>query len=608
FGQVSVSNCARVVLHRDSSARSLIRGAMAAQVVVLAIYCVWVLAINGTVAPTVLAEQSGTALAPLAAEIGPSVHVLGSIFVILAMGIGSLHSSLPLCNLVRERLPIKRWTAVLLPRRRGRLVLRNRPNGKSGEGAGLSLGLTYLGLGAPAPGESGRKPLFRLDTLLDGRSEHQEMAVSGRWEATALYSRLPLLRQQGASVVMEVLDAGGSYARVRISSPMRLAYEGDWVAAAVGIADVVGLPDLQRQIVTWMVREGMAGHETVSLAEAAASSGQPEAMVRMALDALARQGFVQVLAGDGQIRYAPGMAARRGRQLPEEIKQALWERDEGATRAGPQAGFGPWVREALLGKRGRFLVSVAPVVAVFLLAEWLLLTGRESFSEPLAFLGVIVISLLGGIYPVLMLVAGRRKGEAVPGLVLRALGSPLVVAAIYLLFLTSLILYGLVIWQNPVERAAALATGLLMVGATVWMVRRGAFVGRTVVELREDGRDGGRDVFNVTSCGKPATATVRLGYADGEQTIEGSRGDLGDVASLKQVQFDLAATRARELKVWAHRITLEGNSEGLPAELEVYSGGASQEFDLRLTGGQVVVPIDGGACRLTITLPKSAAV
>jgi len=41
------------------------------------------------------------------------------------LGMGTIHSSLPLFNLVRERLPTKRWTIVMLPRRRGRLLLRS---------------------------------------------------------------------------------------------------------------------------------------------------------------------------------------------------------------------------------------------------------------------------------------------------------------------------------------------------------------------------------------------------------------------------------------------------------------------------------------------------
>jgi hypothetical protein len=62
------------------------------------------------------------------------------------------------------------------------------------------------------------------------------------------------------------------------------------------------------------------------------------------------------------------------------------------------------------------------------------------------------------------------------------------------------------------------------------------------------------------------------------------------------------------LKVWAHEITPEGNSEGLPALLEADCGREKEEFDLKLAGGQVTLPLTGGACHLEITLPESAAI
>jgi amino acid permease len=242
FGHLSVNNCARNVLRRDPSARSLVWGAVAAQAVAMALYCLWTLAVNGAIAPQALAGQPGTALAPLAAEIGPIVHVLGAVFVVLGMGMGTVHSSWPLFNLVRERLPAN-------PRRR------------------------------------------------------------------------------------------------------------------------------------------------------------------------------------------------------------------------------------LLGERGRFLLSALPVLLVFLLAEWTLLIGKGTFAAPLSFLGVIVISLLGGMFPVLLLLASRCKGGIVSCALGRVLGRPALTTGLYLLYLAGLFLHGLVIWENPVQRVAALAVGVVMLGLTTALLRRGTFVG-----------------------------------------------------------------------------------------------------------------------------------
>ena len=68
FGHMSVNNCAQVVLRRDASARSLIGGAVAAQVVVIALYSIWCLAVAGAVPPATLQAETGTVLAPLASQ------------------------------------------------------------------------------------------------------------------------------------------------------------------------------------------------------------------------------------------------------------------------------------------------------------------------------------------------------------------------------------------------------------------------------------------------------------------------------------------------------------------------------------------------------------
>src|SRR5665811_561690 len=115
FGHTSVGNCAAVVLQRDPSARSLIWGVAAAQVTAIAIYSIWVLAINGAIDAGALSGQTGTALEPLATVAGPAVYIFGSVFVVLAMGMSSIHMALGLVNIVRERLPRRSQPVVLLP-------------------------------------------------------------------------------------------------------------------------------------------------------------------------------------------------------------------------------------------------------------------------------------------------------------------------------------------------------------------------------------------------------------------------------------------------------------------------------------------------------------
>jgi len=263
----------------------------------------------------------------------------------------------------------------------------------------------------------------------------------------------------------------------------------------------------------------------------------------------------------------------------------------------------PAPSEGRRGARGRFLLSISPVVAAFLVAEWLSITGVGSFAGLLGFVGVIALPLLGGIFPVLLLAATRRKGDFVPGLVLRLLGNPVVLVGTYLLFLGSIFIYGLFIYEGTAERVVTLLVGVVVLAVTMIMLRRGALDTRVVVELREDLTPNGRHVFNITAGGRPAMTEVWLGYEDSEQHVQAATGEIPAFASLRRATFQLPATEARELKVWAHKITPEGNSQGLPALLNVHCGNEKKEFDLKSCGGQVILPINGEACRLEITLP-----
>jgi amino acid permease len=266
----------------------------------------------------------------------------------------------------------------------------------------------------------------------------------------------------------------------------------------------------------------------------------------------------------------------------------------------------PTPSEGRLGARGRFLLSISPVVAVFLVAEWLSITGEGSFAGLLGYVGVISLPLLGGIFPVLLLAATRRKGDFAPGLVLRPLGNPVVLGGTYLVFLGSIFVYGLFIYEGAVEWVVTLLVGSVVSVVTVIMLRRGALDTRVVVELRQDLTPNGQHVFNVTANGQPAVTDVWLGYGDGEQHVQAATGEIPTFASLRYATFQLPDTEARELKVWTHKITPEENSQSLPALLEVHCGDEKREFDLQLSGGQIVLPLKGAACRLTITLPESS--
>ena len=236
----------------------------------------------------------------------------------------------------------------------------------------------------------------------------------------------------------------------------------------------------------------------------------------------------------------------------------------------------------------------------------MVLTDTGSFAGILGFLGVMVHSLMSGIFPALLLVASRRKGELVPGVSYRALGHPLVIGGIYLLFISNLFLHGLVIWEHPLQRAGGVLVGLLMLVVTAAMIRRGAFGPRVVVELREDRRRAGRSLLAIMADGQPAAADVQVGDAQGERRIQGSTGDLPDFATLRSVDIDMPAGGARELKVWAHSISPEGISESLPVHVAVHDGDEKRDVDLGESGGQVVLRLKHELLRLEFAFPAQS--
>src|SRR5918999_3199709 len=280
----------------------------------------------------------------------------------------------------------------------------------------------------------------------------------------------------------------------------------------LSMLDVFALPDSQAELVGWMTRRGK-----VSLAEAARYTGQDESAARALMEELEKRGLVaEQVSLEGEQSYEARLATRRGRQGSEQLWQALGGGNaspSGAetTRSSRVSGVSRLFRRLSSSKYGAFVLGVSPVAAAFLLAEGLLLTGSGSFTGLLGLSGVLVVPLLGGIFPVLLLVASRRKGEHVPETVHRLLSNPVLLGSIYVLFLASIFLHGLVIWSDPLQRGLALLVGVMVLGITLAM--RGALARRLVIELRED--EGEQVLFSVTAAGRPTASDVRLRYPNG---------------------------------------------------------------------------------------------
>ena len=127
--------------------------------------------------------------------------------------------------------------------------------------------------------------------------------------------------------------------------------------------------------------------------------------------------FTALAMGMASIHYALGIYNLVQEQLPTSVLEqhapgGAPVRPRGRMPALGSAAGAPCPAGAptpILSRQGRFLTGVSPIVAVFLVSEWLLVTGSGSFSGTLSVVGVVVVALLALIFPVLLLAASRSK-------------------------------------------------------------------------------------------------------------------------------------------------------------------------------------------------------
>ena len=96
----------------------------------------------------------------------------------------------------------------------------------------------------------------------------------------------------------------------------------------------------------------------------------------------------------------------------------------------------------------------------------------------------------------------------------------------------------------------------------------------------------------VTDSGQRAThARVELGYPDRERLFQAASGVIPEFSELCSVKFHLTGTKAQELKVWLHGVTLDGQSENIPALVKVSWGKEIREFNVDGAEKQFVFPL-----------------
>jgi hypothetical protein len=251
-----------------------------------------------------------------------------------------------------------------------------------------------------------------------------------------------------------------------------------------------------------------------------------------------------------------------------------------------------------LQNRVRFWASMSPIAAIFLMTEALLLSGHASFAGVMAIGGLLCNSLVVGIFPPLLIVACRRKSDLVPGIVLRWLANPLIVAGVYLGFIGILLLHAVFIWSGPGERLAALAVAAVALAGTFAMVRGGAFTPRTVVGIRPSVGDL-FPLLQITDCGASVPIRFTLTYVNEPmRVVEATAVALAECDKLQTVRCELPPSAGRELKLWTWApATNDPGPGGLSSATLEDADGRSTELH---PGIASIVPRSGRAAILTL--------
>jgi amino acid permease len=252
-----------------------------------------------------------------------------------------------------------------------------------------------------------------------------------------------------------------------------------------------------------------------------------------------------------------------------------------------------------LGRIGGFGFRAAPLVIIFVVVVVLLSFGSTSFTEPLNVIGTLTLPLLGGVFPMLVLVAARRRGDRIPGRFIGPLGRPVVALLVGAVFLAGVASFGLWIWDNALERVAAIGVALVIVVVTLVCVRRGAFTPRTVVEYRVEAGPPAVGLVSVVSAGKAVPAAVHAMDVTGDRELGGPVGVIPSPGRLRALRLDLPPSAARELTLWLHAVTPDGSSTSPATAIDVTIGAAPP---VRFVGPVDRLELPGSDDPTTLTL------
>ena len=427
-------------------------------------------------AVTVTTVIGGGLLAlPIAlAPFGPLVAVLlvvgtglvGTAFVVVAMGMAGLTLSFALADLVVERLPTRRHLDVDFARG---VVL----EGSTDALTRNSLVITV----APAGDDGGVVARARLGTAVA-----REPVTQTAWDSRELQERVGYhSRDRWLRLTADTQGEG----RWRVEATMAVWLHRTWHSAVLQM----GFSDVRlRRILTELMRNPATTAQLVARIELSAAE------VTEALAELAAKGVIEC-AEDGEWRVHFGfrrhsntIAARRLLASFDESGRdgtSRWslsgDRDPSAMR--PRSRSGAWLSSPVTAR----FAGVVPVLLTLVLIVGLL-AAEVSFTTTLALVGIVSVVFLGNILP-LMLAISSRHNRDLPGPPGVRLPPDWVLWGVIVLFAGVSAVYALAIYQAPVLRIGA-SLAVVVAGLAVWWSwRHGGYRAAAVLALdvAEDG-------------------------------------------------------------------------------------------------------------------------
>jgi hypothetical protein len=262
--------------------------------------------------------------------------------------------------------------------------------------------------------------------------------------------------------------------------------------------------------------------------------------------------YVALAMGLGSVHVALGLFNQMGEVLPLS--------DGRARRLG-----------RLTTGAGRTVARYLPLAVLFVVLEWLILSGRESFTGAIGYLGALIVPILAGVIPMLMLAASRRRGAYVPGVVVRVIGHPAMIVGVATIYLVAVLIHGLVIWPGPAERFAAVAASALTLIVALLAIRRGSLQRRAILEIRADERSHGRVTCTLTVAGDTVPIDLAVERPTPERAAPAGpvdRGDAGRLHGLRAITLSVP-DGLPPLEIWAHRVDATGDSTPLRVDIEL---------------------------------------